>query len=69
MKKHLFTSSPDKVAFLCGFLLEFLRGLMFVCSYCWCSVGTILGGWEVQSSDFEFFVSSKFLLVCSSPQH
>ena len=22
---------------------------------------TILGGWEVQSSDFEFFVSSKFL--------
>ena len=31
MKKHLFTSSPDKVAFLCGFLLEFLRGLMYVC--------------------------------------
>ena len=44
---------------------------MFVCSYAGVVLGlyTILGGWEVQSSDFEFFVSLKFLLVCSSPQH
>ena len=54
MKKHLFTSSPDKVAFLCGFLLEFLRGLMFVCSYCWCSVGTIHYTWWLGSSKFGF---------------